>query len=126
MRPVFIILNPSGSVLSELGHQKCETSKYCQTNKNSEEGFVCDFFSLIRVQSFKFQCQKVVWSQENSIKKTEELLQKSLPQNRTDRHSGSVVERPLCDREVAGSIPGRVIPKTLKMVLAALSLGAQH
>ena len=43
-----------------------------------------------------------------------------------DRHSGSVVERPLCDREVAGSIPGRVIPKTLKMVLAALSLGALH
>ena len=42
------------------------------------------------------------------------------------RHSGSVVERPLCDREVAGSIPGRVIPKTLKLVLAALSLGAQH
>ena len=42
------------------------------------------------------------------------------------RHSGSVVKRPLCDREVAGSIPGRVIPKTLKMVLAALSLGAQH
>ena len=39
---------------------------------------------------------------------------------------GSMVERPLCDREVAGSIPGRVIPKTLKMVLAALSLGAQH
>ena len=38
----------------------------------------------------------------------------------------TVVERPLCDREVAGSIPGRVIPKTLKMVLAALSLGAQH
>ena len=32
----------------------------------------------------------------------------------TDRHSGSVLERPLCDREVAGSIPGRVIPKTLK------------
>ena len=43
-----------------------------------------------------------------------------------NRHSGSVVERPLCDREVAGSIPGWVIPKTLKMVLAALSLGAQH
>ena len=43
-----------------------------------------------------------------------------------NRHSGSVVERPLCDREVAGSIPCRVIPKTLKMVLAALSLGAQH
>ena len=36
-----------------------------------------------------------------------------------NRHSGSVVERPLCDREVAGSIPSRVIPKTLKMVLAA-------
>ena len=30
-----------------------------------------------------------------------------------DQHSGSVVERPLCDREVACSIPGRVIPKTL-------------
>ena len=43
-----------------------------------------------------------------------------------NRHSGSVVERPLCDREVEGSIPGRVIPKTSKMVLAALSLGAQH
>ena len=43
-----------------------------------------------------------------------------------DRHSGSVVERPLCVREVAGLIPGRVIPKTLKMVLAAISLGAQH
>ena len=42
------------------------------------------------------------------------------------RHSGSVVERPLCDREVAGSIPGWVIPKTLKMGLAALLLGAQH
>ena len=46
--------------------------------------------------------------------------------HKENRHSGSVVERPLCDREVAGSIPGRVIPKTLKMVLAALSLGAQH
>ena len=43
-----------------------------------------------------------------------------------DWHNGSVVEHPLCDREVVGSIPGRVIPKTLKMVLAALSLGAQH
>ena len=42
------------------------------------------------------------------------------------RHSGSVLECLFCDREVAGSIPSRVIPKTLKMVLAALSLGAQH
>ena len=44
-------------------------------------------------------------------------------------HNGTVVqlvERPLCEREVVGSIPGRVISKTLKMVLAALSLGAQH
>ena len=41
-------------------------------------------------------------------------------------HSGSVVECPLCDWEVAGLIPGRVIPKTLKMILAALSLDAQH
>ena len=37
-----------------------------------------------------------------------------------------MVEHPLCDREVAGSIPCWVIPKTLKMVLAALLLGAQH
>ena len=38
----------------------------------------------------------------------------------------TLVERPLRDREVVGSIPGRVIPKTLKMVLAALLLGTQH
>ena len=37
-----------------------------------------------------------------------------------------LVERPLCNREVASTIPSRVIPKTLKMVLAALSLGVQH
>ena len=37
-----------------------------------------------------------------------------------------MVERPLRMREVVGSILGRVIPKTLKMVVAALSLGAQH
>ena len=43
-----------------------------------------------------------------------------------DQHSGSVVERPLSNWEVVGSIPSRVIPKTLKMVLAALSLGPQH
>ena len=30
-------------------------------------------------------------------------------------------ERPACVREVVGSIPGRVIPKTFKIVLAALS-----
>ena len=34
-----------------------------------------------------------------------------------------LVEHPLRDREVAGLIPGRDIPKTL---LAALSLGVQH
>ena len=32
-----------------------------------------------------------------------------------------LLERPVCVREVVGSIPGRVIPKTFKMVLAALS-----
>ena len=42
-----------------------------------------------------------------------------------NRHSGSVVEHSLCDREVAGSIAGWVIPKTLKMVLAALLFGGQ-
>ena len=35
-----------------------------------------------------------------------------------------LVECLLCDREVAGSIPGRVMPKTFKMILAALLLGA--
>ena len=43
---------------------------------------------------------------------------------RTGRNS-SVVERPLADREVVGSIPSRVIPKTLKMVVMASLLGAQ-
>ena len=33
-----------------------------------------------------------------------------------------LVERPLCDREVAGSIPGRVMPKILKMVLEIFHL----
>ena len=33
---------------------------------------------------------------------------------------------PLCDRKVAGSILGQVKPNALKMVPAALSLGAQH
>ena len=37
-----------------------------------------------------------------------------------------LIECPLCDLEVGGLIPGRVIPKTLKVVLAALSLDAQH
>ena len=37
-----------------------------------------------------------------------------------------LVEGPLCDREVGGLISGRAIPKTLKMVLAVLLLGAQH
>ena len=50
----------------------------------------------------------------------------SLNQIEINRHSDSVVKRPLCDQEVEGLIPGRVIPKTLKMALAALSLGAQH
>ena len=35
-----------------------------------------------------------------------------------------LVEGPLCDREITGLIPGQVRPKTLKMVLAALWLGA--
>ena len=37
-----------------------------------------------------------------------------------------VVERPLREREVAGSKPDRAIPKALKMVPAATLLGAQH
>ena len=37
-----------------------------------------------------------------------------------------VVERPLREREDAGSKPGRAIPKALKMVPVATLLGAQH
>ena len=45
----------------------------------------------------------------------------------TDEHTDlGLCWAPLCDREVTGSIPSWVIPKTLKMVLAALLLGAQH
>ena len=37
-----------------------------------------------------------------------------------------MVERPLRGREVVGSIPGRAIPKALKLVPVATLLGAQH
>ena len=37
-----------------------------------------------------------------------------------------MVEHSLRDREVVGSIPGRAIPKALKMVPVATLLGAQH
>ena len=40
--------------------------------------------------------------------------------------TAQVVERPLREREVAGSKPGRAIPKALKMVPVAILLGAQH
>ena len=71
---------------------------------------------------------KLMFGQRKDLLKTfkNSILATTVINIRKNRHSGSVVERPLCDREVAGSIPGRVIPKTLKMVLAALSLGAQH
>ena len=32
----------------------------------------------------------------------------------------------VCVRDVVGSVPGRVIPKTLKMVLAVFFVCAQH
>ena len=37
-----------------------------------------------------------------------------------------MVERPLREREVVGSIPGRAIPKAFKMVPVVTLLGAQH
>ena len=37
-----------------------------------------------------------------------------------------MVEHPLRDREVVGSIPGRAIPKALKMVPVDTLFGAQH
>ena len=42
------------------------------------------------------------------------------------RHSDLVGRAFVCDWEVTGSIPGQIIPKSLKMILAALSLGTQH
>ena len=36
------------------------------------------------------------------------------------------LERPLREREVVGSIPGRAIPKALKIVPVATLLGPQH
>ena len=38
---------------------------------------------------------------------------------------GVMVERPAMIRELAGLIPGRVIPKTLNMIVMAALLGAQ-
>ena len=40
---------------------------------------------------------------------------------RTTSAVAQLLERPACVREVVGSIPGRVVPKTFKMILAALS-----
>ena len=40
------------------------------------------------------------------------------------QHSSLVVERPLCDWEVTGSVPSRVMPKTSKKVLAVFVLCA--
>ena len=40
--------------------------------------------------------------------------------------AGSVVEHQLRDREVVVSIPGRAIPKAVKMVPVATLLGAKH
>ena len=37
-----------------------------------------------------------------------------------------MVERPLREQEVVGSIPGCAIPKAIKMVSVATLLGAQH
>ena len=37
-----------------------------------------------------------------------------------------IVDHLLCDWEVVGMIPDRVIPKTLKTVLAAVLLGTRH
>ena len=47
----------------------------------------------------------------------------------SDRYTDTeaqLVERLLCDRKIVGLIPGGVIPKALKLVLAAISHGAQH
>ena len=61
--------------------------------------------------------------------KTVDLFSSSLQKKIYICITGTVaqlVELLLCDWEVAGSIPNQVIPKTLKMELAALSLGPQH
>ena len=46
--------------------------------------------------------------------------------NSDQSRPAQVVEHPLRYREVVGSIPGRAIPKALKMVPVATLLGAQH
>ena len=47
-----------------------------------------------------------------------------ISQNYPDRLGGVVVERPPHVREDAGLIPGRVLPKTFKIVLMAALIGA--
>ena len=37
-----------------------------------------------------------------------------------------MLERPLREREVVGSIPGHAVPEALKMLPVATLLGAQH
>ena len=54
------------------------------------------------------------------------MISQQLPSTCMTGPAGSVVEHPLRDREVVGSIPGRAIPKALKMVPVATLLGAQH
>ena len=41
-----IILNQSRRLPTEYGPLKCKMPKYCQTNTNGKEGFVCNFFNL--------------------------------------------------------------------------------
>ena len=55
MRHSLIILNKSRSVLTDSAHPKCETPKYCQTNKNGEK--VLYIFCLYS-QLFELRCQK--------------------------------------------------------------------
>ena len=71
------ILNQSGSVSTEFGPLRCETSNYCQTNTNGKmEGFVCIFSSIIRVQSYKtkfgpLRCETSNYCQTNTNGKME-------------------------------------------------------
>ena len=52
--------------------------------------------------------------------------QRNFPRKKTPVPIAQLVECPLREREVVGSIPGCAIPKALKMVPVATLLGAPH
>ena len=76
-------------------------------------GYPCWSDFSLRAHSFRWLCHALaqLWKKNN--------------RPITVEPTGAVAklqERPACVQKVVGSIPGQVIPKTFKMVLAALSI----